>query len=108
MILLLSNSIGDGDERLGEGLLETYLALLKQEKERPDIIFCMNKAVLTLTDDSFHTTHLKDLEEAGVTILACKTCTDYYEVTDKIKVGELSTMKDMIQLSHQHKTITIS
>lgn len=108
MILLLSDTLGDGDKNLGETLLETYFTLLKQEGKFPEIIFCMNRGVLTLTDDSFASLHLKELENKGVKILACKTCTDYYGISEKIVAGSLSSMKEMIQLSNEYKVITLS
>lgn len=108
MILLLADTLGNGDENLGEALLETYFTLLKQEEKLPEVIFCMNRGVLTLTDESFASLHLKELEEKGVKILACKTCTDYYGITEKITAGSLSSMKEMIQLSNEHKVITLS
>lgn len=100
--------MGNGDNMLGENLLETYFTLLKQEKTLPSVIFCMNSGVKTLTDDSFVSLHLKELENLGVKILACKTCTDHYEISHKLSVGNLSSMKEMIQLSQELKVITIT
>lgn len=108
MILLLSNTLGKGDEVLGENLLETYFTLLKQEEGLPSVIFCMNSGVLTLTEDSFVSLHLMELEKLGVEVLACKTCTDHYEITERLTAGKLSSMKEMIQLSQEHQVITIT
>jgi cell division GTPase FtsZ len=41
--------------------------------------------------------HLKRLDGQGVEILACTTCLEYLELTDKIKVGEPTTMAKSIQ-----------
>lgn len=108
MILLVSNKLGNGDGELGENLLETYFTLLKQEPELPSVIFCMNSGVKTLTDDSFVSLHLKEMENSGVKILACKTCTDHYEISDRLSAGKLSSMKEMIQISQELNVITIS
>jgi sulfur relay (sulfurtransferase) complex TusBCD TusD component (DsrE family) len=40
-------------------------------------------------------------EESGVTLLACVTCLDYYGIKDKIEVGEVSTMPEIIAVMHE-------
>ena len=35
---------------------------------------------------------LKKLEEKGVEIISCGTCLDYYELKEKLLVGEISNM----------------
>jgi hypothetical protein len=43
-----------------------------------------------------------------VPLLACKTCTDYYGVTENLSAGEVSTMKRFIELSADHEVFTIA
>lgn len=108
VILVSSNQLGRGDQVLGENILETYFTLLKQRKELPAAVFCMNSGVLTMTDESLVSVHLKEMEEKGVSILACKTCVDHYKVDEKITVGKISGMADFIELSAKYEVITIS
>ncbi|WP_102347375.1 DsrE family protein [Bacillus sp. Marseille-P3661] len=108
IILLLSDQLGQGDRQLGEGVLETYFTLLKQQEKKPRAVFCMNRGVLTMTDQSLVSVHLKELADQGVAVLACKTCADYYEVSDKITAGEISGMDKFIELSSQYEVLTIS
>lgn len=108
IILLGTDSWGKGDEPLGNTILESFFTILKQEKDRPAAIFCMHRGVLTLTDASVISLHLKEIQEQGVPVLACKTCVDYYEVSDKLSAGEISTMKRFIELSAEHEVFTIS
>ncbi|MDM5328318.1 DsrE family protein [Neobacillus sp. CF12] len=108
VILVSSNQLGRGDQVLGENILETYFTLLKQREELPDAVFCMNSGVLTMTDESLVSVHLKEMEEKGVSILACKTCVDHYKVDEKITVGKISGMADFIELSAKYEVITIS
>jgi hypothetical protein len=108
VILLCTDSWGKGDEQLGKTILESFFAILKQEQERPAAIFCMHRGVLALTEVSIVSLHLKEIQEQGVPVLACKTCADYYEVSDRLYAGEVSTMKRFIELSGNHEVFTIS
>lgn len=108
VVLLSTDSWGKGDEALGKTILETYFAILKQEKELPTAVFCMHRGVLALTEESLVSLHLKELQDKGVPVLACKTCVDYYGVAEKLEAGEISTMKRFIELSAQYEVITIA
>lgn len=108
VILVSSDKLGEGDAQLGESVLETFFTILKQREELPHAIFCMNRGVFTLTDESFVSVHLKELEDNGVQILACKTCVDHYELVEKLSVGTISSMGHFIELAAQYEVLTIS
>lgn len=108
VILLSSDRIGNGDKQLGEGILETFFTILKQKEELPVAVFCMNKGVFTLTEQSLVHLQLKELEEKGVDVLACKTCVDYYHLEEQLKVGKISGMADFIELASKYEVLTIS
>ncbi|NSL51505.1 DsrE family protein [Calidifontibacillus erzurumensis] len=108
VILVLSDRLGRGDQQLGEGILETFFTLLKQKEKKPKAIFCMNRGVFTMTDESLISVHLKELESQGVEVLACKTCADYYGVTEKLSAGKISSMDKFIELSSQYEVLTLS
>ncbi|HHW39101.1 MAG TPA: transcriptional regulator [Bacillales bacterium] len=108
VILVLSDQLGQGDKHLGEGILETFFTLLKQKEQKPKAIFCMNRGVFTMTDQSLVSVHLIELEKQGVSVLACKTCADYYEVSDKLTAGKISGMDKFIELSSQYEVLTLS
>ncbi|MHB1405229.1 MAG: DsrE family protein [Desulfitobacteriaceae bacterium] len=40
-------------------------------------------------------------KEYGVEILACVTCLDYYGIRDKIDVGRVSSMPEIIAAMHE-------
>ena len=41
---------------------------------------------------------MSDLESRGVKILSCGICVDYYDLTDYLKVGGLTTMSEVIDI----------
>lgn len=108
VILLSSDQLGAGDKQLGENILETFFTLLKQKEDKPAAIFCMNRGVFTMTDESLVSVHLKELANQGVSVLACKTCTEYYQISDKITSGKLSGMDYFIELASKYEVLTIS
>ncbi len=108
VILLSSDQFGSGEKELGEGLLETFFTILKQKEELPVAVFCLNRGVFTLTEESLVSLHLTELEEKGVDILACKTCVDYYELNEKLVAGKVSGMAQFIELASEYEVITIS
>lgn len=108
VILVSTDSWGKGDEQLGQTILETFFTILKQEPELPAAIFCMHRGVLALTEDSLVSVHLKEIQEKGVPVFACKTCADYYQATDRLTAGEISSMKRFIELSAEHEVFTIA
>jgi len=108
VILLTTDSLGNGERELGEVLLETYFTLLKQKEVLPRAIFCLNRGVLALTEASFASVHLKELAGRGVQVLACKTCVDYYGIAEQLYVGEISSMARFIELSEKYGTVTLA
>jgi sulfur relay (sulfurtransferase) complex TusBCD TusD component (DsrE family) len=107
LILLNTDHWGSGDDELGQTLLETFFTLLKQEQEPPAAIFCMHRGVLNLTETSLVSLHLKELQDKGVPVLACRTCVDYYGIGDKMYAGEMSSMKRFIELSTKHEVFSV-
>jgi intracellular sulfur oxidation DsrE/DsrF family protein len=108
VILVSSDKLGVGDIQLGESVLETFFTLLKQREELPHAVFCMNRGVFTLTEESFVSVHLKELADKGVSIFACKTCVDHYELAEKLTVGTISSMGHFIELASQYEVLTIA
>ncbi len=108
LILVSSDQLGRGDKELGEGILETFFTLLKQREELPAALFFMNAGVLTLTEQSFISVHLQELEAKGVELLACKTCVDHYNISEKLVAGKTSSMAHFIELASKYEVITIA
>ncbi|WP_318506544.1 DsrE family protein [Bacillus sp. T3] len=108
VILLASDQLGKGETALGEGILETFFTILKQKEDLPAAIFCMNRGVFTLTENSLVSLQLKELEEKGMDVLACKTCVDYYELNDQLVAGKISGMDHFIELASKYEVITLS
>jgi selenium metabolism protein YedF len=97
IFLIQSEGIGRGEERLGSMLMANFLRLLGESIDKPDSLIFMNTGVRLVCRGSQVLDQLKRLEEQGVKILACTTCLEYFELTDKIAVGQPTTMAASIK-----------
>ena len=41
---------------------------------------------------------LRDLEKSGTEILICGTCANFFGVTDRVSVGHISNMYDIVEI----------
>ena len=64
--------------------------------------------MLTLTDESFVSVHLQELEAKGVPLLACKTCVDHYHIAEKLVAGKISGMAQFIELAAKYEVRAIA
>ena len=107
IILLGSTELGSGDRQLGELIIANFLRLLPDQPSRPNKLICWNAAVKLLTADSPVLNHMKKIEQAGIEILACRTCVEYFGIEDKIAVGKISTMQIIQKLLLENDVITV-
>ena len=91
-ILIQSETLGRGNEELGQILMSKFLGKLTENKEKPARIVFWNAGVNLVTEGSWALEHLKKLEQQGVEILACGTCLDYFDLTKKQKAGKPTDM----------------
>jgi hypothetical protein len=51
---------------------------------------------------------LRALESKGVRLIVCSTCLEYYKLTDKVKIGIVGGMTDIIEAQVKaEKVITL-
>ena len=97
VLLIQSEGLGKGDDKLGGLLMANFLRLLGESKEKPERIMLWNAGVRLACQDSQVVDYLKRLEEQGVEILACTTCLEYLDLDDKLLVGKPTTMLKSIE-----------
>ena len=88
--------IGDGDRELGTSLMRMFFYTLSQGEDRPGAVLFMNAGVRLPTLDGQVVEHLKTLAAAGVEILVCGTCLNFYGLTEQLQVGAVSNMYDIV------------
>jgi selenium metabolism protein YedF len=97
VFLIQAEGLGHGDEKLGGLLTANFLRLLGESKEKPETIVFWNGGVKLVCLGSNVLEHIKRLEAQGVTILACTTCLEYFDLKEKQVVGKPTTMVKSIE-----------
>ncbi len=97
VVYINSHLMGVGDEALGSFLMKTFLKTLLDLETKPNRLILINSGVQLASEGSEVLETLMALSEKGVEILACGTCLDFYGLKEKMKVGGVSNMYDIIQ-----------
>jgi selenium metabolism protein YedF len=96
MVMVTSNTVGHGDDELGEKLMISFLKTLKEMGDELWRLVFVNNGVKLTIDDSDALEDLKALEEIGIHILVCGTCLTHFNLLDKKQVGETTNMLDIV------------
>ena len=106
MLVVLSGcTMGSGDERLGKALMKAFVFALTKQDVLPETILCYNTGAYLTTDGADTLEDLKLLESEGVTILTCGTCLDFYGLKEKLAVGGVTNMYDIVERMESAQTI---
>ena len=108
VILITNNGMGRADETLQQKLIGKYLELIQHNDSLPNAICFYTDGVKLVVEGSPVLEQLKALEEAGVRLIVCSTCLEYFDLTDKVQVGIVGGMTDIIEAQVQaEKVITL-
>lgn len=107
VVALGHDGMGHGDEGLARQILATFLRKARALRGLTAILL-FNKGVTLAAEGSNVLVELSQLHEHGVDIKPCGTCVDFYEVRDKLRVGEVSSMDELIaEMDRADKVITL-
>jgi selenium metabolism protein YedF len=95
--VLSSNQMGTGDEELGRILMKGFVYALTKLEELPETILLYNGGAKLSVKGSETLEDLKNLETQGVEILTCGTCLNFYGLTDKLEVGSVTNMYEIVE-----------
>lgn len=95
VVLITSDCMGQGNEELGRLLMRGFFHTLPQLDKLPDSIILYNSGVKLTVKNSDVLEDLTQLAQAGVDILVCGTCVNYFNLMDQIGVGRISNMYDI-------------
>ena len=96
LIQLIHDGMGDADADLQHTLMRKYLVLLQQNNSLPGAICFYTSGVKMVVEGSPVLDVLQALESQGVRLIVCKTCLDYYGLLEKVRVGIVGGMPDII------------
>ena len=97
LVVLSGNVMGTGDAKLGTSLMKAFVFALTKQDQLPDTILCYNTGAYLTCEGADTLEDLKLLESEGVTILTCGTCLDFYGLKEKLAVGGVTNMYDIVE-----------
>ena len=98
VIVLSANVMGTGDEKLGTSLMKAFVFAVTKQDMLPETILCYNTGAYLTCEGSDSLEDLKALEAEGVKVLTCGTCLDFYGIKDKLAVGSVTNMYEIVEI----------
>lgn len=98
IVVISAPTMGTGDDVLGKTLLKTFIYSLTEQDVLPDAVIFYNGGVPLVTEGSESLEDLQNLADHGVSIYACGTCLNYYGLTDKVAVGEVTNLYRILEM----------
>ncbi len=104
VVAVRSEFMGGGDDKLGAILLRAFINTLPETDHLPTHILLYNSGIKIALEGMDTVPTLQKLADAGVKIIACGTCLDFYEVKAQLAVGQVGNMyviaDTLVQASH--------
>ena len=92
VLTVSSDTMGRGSDDLGRILIRGFFHTLVDVEPLPDTVIFFNAGARLVVEGSPVLEDLAALQEKGVQILACGTCVEYFDLKDRIAVGQISNM----------------
>lgn len=96
IIAFQKDMLGQGPEELGKLLIKGFINTLPELEQMPETLVFMNSGIFLALKDSPVNESLKKMEAAGVSILVCGTCLDYFDKKQELGAGVISNMYDIL------------
>ncbi len=107
-ILFTRFGMGEAPAELQQKLAGIFLNLLGQSDLRDARLLFYTDGVRLVCEGSPVLDQLKALEEKGAELIVCQTCLHYFGLADKVRVGIVGGMADIIEaLSRADKVISV-
>jgi len=97
VILVTHNGLGNAEPELQLKLASTYFKLLDENNILPAVICFYTEGVKLVVEGSPVLDSLRSLSAKGVRLILCSTCLNYYNLIEKIEVGIVGGMSDIIE-----------
>jgi hypothetical protein len=107
-ILVTNDGMGRADTELQHKLAGTYFRLLAEHDLLPGVICFYTDGVKLVCEGSPILGELRALEAKGVRLVLCGTCLNHFGLTEKVQVGIVGGMTDIIEAQWRaEKVVTL-
>ena len=96
VVVIDSDKMGDGEEEFSKTLLKGFIYALSSQDIPPAKIIFYNTGVRMTTEGSASIEDLKVLLNAGAKIYSWGACLNNYGLSEKLQVGEVTNMYDIV------------
>lgn len=96
LVFIDGETMGRGSDDLGKILMRSFLNTIKELETLPWRMVFVNAGVKLVVSESEYIKILKEIEDLGVDIIACGTCLDYFHLKEKVDVGRISNMFEIV------------
>lgn len=103
--VISSQFMGNGDDALGKLLMKGFVYALTQQDNLPETVLLYNGGAYLSCEGSDSLEDLKCLEAQGVEILTCGTCLNHYKLSEKLFVGTVTNMYEIVERMSGAKVI---
>lgn len=108
VIIISRDGMGDAPLDLRHTLMEKFLSLTIQSGDLPAKILFYTAGIELVCEGSPVLEQLRELEKRGVELVICQTCLNYFDMADKVAVGVVGGMGDILTAIQQAgKVVTL-
>ena len=97
VVLVAAATMGSGNDELGRILLRNFLLTLAELEIPPATIYFINDGVKLTVEDADTVEILQKLADLGIDLAACGLCLDFFKLREKVAVGRITNMLDIVQ-----------
>ncbi len=98
-------TMGGGSDELGRNLMKSFIYSLTELDAPPEHLLFFNGGVFLTTEGSTALDDLNALSEKGVVVNSCGACLNYFDLTEKVKVGGITNMYAIMSTMAQAKKL---
>jgi selenium metabolism protein YedF len=97
VVLVAAATMGSGNDELGRILLRNFLLTLAELEIPPATIYFINDGVKLTVAGADTVEILQKLADLGIDLAACGLCLDFFKLREKVAVGRITNMLDIVQ-----------
>ncbi|GGY28246.1 sulfurtransferase-like selenium metabolism protein YedF [Paludibacterium paludis] len=97
VIVVGNDGLGQGDEALRHKVLGSYFQTLLELGELPTAVVFYTAGVKMVADDSPVLRVLSSIAAEGVALIACRTCLEHYGLMERVAVGRIGNMMQIVE-----------
>ncbi|MEG6615506.1 sulfurtransferase-like selenium metabolism protein YedF [Peptococcaceae bacterium 1198_IL3148] len=105
---ITTDALGQGPPELGFVLMKSFMVTLKELDPAPMALIFMNTGAKLACEGSHVVKLLGEIQNRGTEMLVCGTCLDYFKIKDRLLVGKVSNMFEIVQKMQTGKVIAIA